>query len=177
MVLLPLPLPLLLLLLVCLPWLVVVSSLLVQLMLYLLLLLLSSHMILTGCGCWQILSGSLQSRSLVRRVGETAALHVLVLAYNQSLTMICFSSLSLGVVRWVAASSGGGGICIQLYCRLSTGIPYFVACSTNWFLRVSKQSRQTAAMSPFSIVIVPLAGLCCLRNGKSTTRNARILLR
>ena len=41
--------------------------------------------------------------------------------------MICFSSLSLGVVRWVAASSGGGGICIQLYCRLSTGIPYFVA--------------------------------------------------
>ena len=49
------------------------------------------------------------------------------LAYNQSLTMICFSSRSLGVVRWVAASSGGGGICIQLYCRLSTGIPYFVA--------------------------------------------------
>jgi len=81
MVLLPLPLPLLLmvllplpllLLLVCLPWLVVVSSLLVQLMLHLLLLL-SSHVILTGCGCWQILSGSLQSSSLVRRVGETAA--------------------------------------------------------------------------------------------------------
>ena len=54
MVLLPLPL---LLLLVCLPWLVVVSCLVVQLMLHLLLLL-SSHMILTGCGCWQILSGS-----------------------------------------------------------------------------------------------------------------------
>ena len=56
-----------------------------------------------------------------------ARLGDLHLAYNQSLTMICFSSLSLGVVRWVAASSGGGGICIQLYCRLSTGIPYFVA--------------------------------------------------
>ena len=49
------------------------------------------------------------------------------LSYNQSLTIICFSSRSLGVARWVAASSGGGGICIQLYCRLSTGIPYFVA--------------------------------------------------
>ena len=49
------------------------------------------------------------------------------LSYNQSLTIICFSRRSLGVARWVAASSGGGGICIQLYCRLSTGIPYFVA--------------------------------------------------
>ena len=37
------------------------------------------------------------------------------LSYNQSLTIICFSRRSLGVVRWVAASSGGGGICIQLY--------------------------------------------------------------
>ena len=39
----------------------------------------------------------------------------------------CFCSLSLGVVRWRPESSGGGGICIQLYCRFSTGIPYLAA--------------------------------------------------
>ena len=68
---------------------------------------------------------ALQTSQLdVESLGQSGCLH---LSYNQSLTIICFSRRSLGVVSWVAASSGGGGICIQLYWRLSTGIPYFVA--------------------------------------------------
>lgn len=46
-------------------------------------------------------------------------------ARGLSLTM-CLSSLSFGVISWTV-SSGGGGTCIQLYCLLSTGIPYFAA--------------------------------------------------
>ena len=56
---------------------------------------------------------ALQTSQLdVESLGQSGCLH---LSYNQSLTIICFSRRSLGVVSWVAASSGGGGICIQLY--------------------------------------------------------------
>ena len=45
--------------------------------------------------------------------------------------------------------------CIQLYCRFSSGMPYR-SLSLNWLRRVSKQSRHTATISLFSIVITPL---------------------
>ena len=79
-----------------------------------------------------------------------------------------FVNLSCGVIRALSAS-GGGGICIQLYCRFSTGMPYLPA-STNWPRKLSKQSKQTATISPFSIKIVFLRGLCCLKNGKSCNK-------
>ncbi len=54
-----------------------------------------------------------------------------VRGYPQHCPTRCFWSLSLGVVRWRPESSGGGGICIQLYWRFSTGIPYLAACTTD----------------------------------------------
>ena len=48
-------------------------------------------------------------------------------AVTAAAVAVSLSSRSLGVTRLADASSGGGGICIQLYWRFSTGIPYLAA--------------------------------------------------
>ena len=75
-----------------------------------------------------------------------------------------------------STAAGGGGIWIQLYWRLSTGMPY-LAPSLNCPLKRSKQSRQTATISPFSRVMTPFLVLCCRRNGKSWKKDIIILRR
>lgn len=84
-------------------------------------------------------------------------------------------SLSCGVISCELSDSGGGGICIQLYCLFSMGMPYFPA-SMNWPRRLSKQSKQTATISPFSIVITPFRGLWCRKNGKSWKCKCSVLV-
>ena len=98
--------------------------------------------------------------------------HLTNTAQTQHWLTICFSSLSFGVARCKLASSGGGGICIQLYCRFSTGIPYLAAWKCP--MRESKQKCPDTQTRRKKIWFNPIIKWKITRNNRRKTRPHKI---